>query len=101
MFAAEAMCAAKQTCDGELTVTLTNGDDPTVALPEAVGAARGDIGPTVTLPEAEGDAIGDMIPTVTLLGTDPLPAGGTVILTDTVPGGGGGEVSCAGACTQC
>ncbi len=58
-----------------------------------VGEASGDGDPTV------GEASGDGGPTVTdTTGKEPLP--GAVMLTETVPGGGGGGLDCGDTCNR-
>lgn len=59
----------------------------------ALGNTPGDGGPTLTFPETVGPAPGDAGPTVTLLDAEPLPGVGTVMLAETVSGGGGGAPS--------
>ena len=66
----------------------TSGGSP------AVGGAAGEAAPGATT----GGTPGAGGATVTLNDTEPLPGVGTVMFTETVPGGGGGKLSRGDAC---
>ena len=80
-----------QSCDTKFTRCIpggASGGNP------AVGGAAGEAAPGATpggTPRAGGAK-------VTLTDTEPLPGVGTVMFTETVPGGGGGGLSCGDAC---
>lgn len=73
-------------------------EDAPGAVPGAVtGDAPGAV-PGAEPGDAPADASGDGGASVTLTDTEPLPGVGTVMFTETVPGDGGGELSCGSAC---